>query len=99
MKLFSAVISPGLLYNCEIWGPYLLGKVKCFDKFKNKIFKISNDIEKLHLKFCKRIMGVHPSPKSTNLAVYAELGRIPLILQISTMVTKFWLRINNPLFS
>ena len=93
LKLFSAVISPVLLYNCEIWGPYLLGKVKCFDKFKNKIF---NDIEKLHLKFCKRILGVHS--KSTNLAVYAELGRTPLILQISTTVAKFWLRINNPSF-
>ena len=63
---------------------------------KNKIFKIFNDIEKLHLKFCKRILGVHS--KSTNLAVYAELGRTPLILQISTTVAKFWLRINNPSF-
>ena len=41
-------------------------------------------------------LGVHS--KSTNLAVYAELGRTPLSLQISTTVAKFWLRINNPSF-
>ena len=81
------MIAPVMLYSCEIWGPYLVGKIDSFDKFKSKIFKISNDIEKLHLKFCKRILGVHS--KSTNLAVYAELGRMPLIIQIATMVVNF----------
>ena len=61
------------------------------------MFKIRNATEKLHLKFCKRIMGVHP--KSTNLAVYAELGRTPLILQVYTMMVKFWLRINDQSFN
>ena len=74
-KLFSTMVLPILLYNCEIWGPYLIGKTDSVDAFKNKIFKIYNDAEKLHLKFCKRILGVH---KSTNLAVYAELERMPL---------------------
>ena len=55
-----------------------------------------SDIDKLHLKFCKRILGVHP--KSTNLAVLAELGRLPMAMsvQISTLVIKYWLRINSP---
>ena len=97
LKLFSTVISPIILYNCEIWGPYLLGKIDRFDQFKNKMFKIRNATEKLHLKFCKRIMGVHP--KSTNLAVYAELGRTPFILQVYTMLVKFWLRINDQSFN
>ena len=64
------MVLPILLYNCEIWGPYLIGKTDSIEAFKNKIFKIYNDAEKLHLKFCKRILGVHL--KSTNLAVYAE---------------------------
>ena len=34
--------------------------------------------EKLHLKFCKIILGVHS--KSSNLAVYSELGRYPLFI-------------------
>ena len=50
-KLFSATVSPVLIYSCEIW------------------------------EFCKRILEVHA--KSTNLAVYAELGKIPLITKIS----------------
>ena len=92
-KLFSAMISPILLYCCEIWSPYLFGKIDRYEKFKNTIFAIKSDIEKLHIKFCKRILGVHS--KSTNLAVYAELGRTPLIIQAYTMMSKFWLRINN----
>jgi hypothetical protein len=57
---------------------------------------VISDIDKLHLKFCKRILGVHP--KSTNLAVLAELGRLPMAMsvQISTLVIKYWLRINSP---
>ena len=62
--------------------------------FRNKIFNVISDIDKLHLKFCKRILGVHP--KSTNLAVLAELGRLPMSVQISTLVIKYWLRINSP---
>ena len=86
-KLFSSMVLPILLYNCEIWGPYnpyLIGKTDSVDPFKNKIFKIYNDAEKLNLKFCKNILGVHL--KSTNLAVYAELGRMPLSTQMSTRI-------------
>ena len=70
LKLFSAIISPILLYCCEVWSPYLFGKIDRYEKFKSKIFAIKNDIEKLHIKFCKRILGVHS--KSTNLAVYTR---------------------------
>ena len=44
------------------------------DVFKNTIFELSNNVEKLHQKFCKRILGVQS--KSTNLAVDAELGKM-----------------------
>ena len=42
------------------------------------------------------ILGVHA--KSTNLAAIAELGRYPIIIQISTFVIKYWLRINNSMY-
>jgi hypothetical protein len=93
LKLFSTIVSPILLYYCEIWGVYFLGRLTTTDMFKNKIFNVISDIDKLHLKFCKRILGVHP--KSTNLAVLAELGRLPMSVQISTLVIKYWLRINS----
>ena len=48
---------------------------------------------KLHLKFCRRVLGVHP--KSSSLAVLAELGKLPMSIQISTLVIKNWLRINS----
>ena len=52
-----------------------------------------SDSKKLHIKFCKRILGVHS--KSTNLAVIAGLGRYQIIIQISTQVIEYWLRINS----
>lgn len=93
LKLFSSVIVPILLYGCEIWGVYLLGKISSFEIFKQKIFKVISDLEKLQLKFYKRILGVHS--KTTNLAVYGELGRVPLIIQISSLVIKYWVRIKD----
>ena len=38
------------------------------------------ECEKLHIKFCKRVLGVHQ--KSTNFAVLSELGRFPIHYQI-----------------
>ena len=97
LKLFSAMIIPILLYGCEIWGPYLIGRVITFEIFKSKFFKIINEIERIHLKFCKRILGVHS--KTTNLTIYAELGKVPLIVQISTLVVKYWIRISSTYFN
>ena len=91
LKLFSSMVIPILLYCSEIWGPYMLGKITTFEMFKNKMFKFTNELEKFHVKFCKRIPGVHS--KSTNVAVYAELGRLPLIVLISIQIVKYWLNI------
>ena len=55
-----------------------------------------SDIEKLRIKICKRILGVHA--KSTNLAATAELGRYSIIIQIFTLVIKYWLRINSSMY-
>ena len=65
--------------------------------FKSRILRISSEIEKLHLKVCKRILGVHA--KGTNIAVYEELGKTLLFTQIAKLVVKYWLRIKSPLFS
>lgn len=96
LKLFSALVSPILWYCSEVWGVHLLGRLASIEMFKKKLFSMISDIEKLHIKFCKRILGVHS--KSTNLAVIAELGRYPMIIQISTQVIKYWLRINSSIY-
>jgi hypothetical protein len=45
--------------------------------------------EKLHLKFCKFLLGVHKI--STNFAVQSELGRFPLHL-IEVLTSGLWTR-------
>ena len=93
LKMFSTMIIPILLYGCEIWGPYMLGKINSYESFKSnfEFFKNIKEIERIHLGFYKRILGVHS--ETMNLAVNAGLGKFPLISQVSTFVVKYWLRI------
>ena len=42
------------------------------------VFYKSKDLELVHLKFCKLILGVRSS--TSNVAVYGELGRLPLYI-------------------
>jgi hypothetical protein len=49
--------------------------------------------ERLHLKFCKSILGVHS--KTTNIAVLSELDRFPLSFNIIKAMQKFYYRLEN----
>ena len=80
MKIFLKMVIPKLLYCSEVWGPYLLGKITYFEMLKSKIFKLTNVVKKFYLKFCEQILRV--LSKSTNVAVYAELCRVLLILPV-----------------
>ena len=87
-------LKPILLYGCEIWGyfnPFT-------SRFKNGNIPIDQffsklHCEKLHLKFCKFLLGVHK--KSTNLAVQSELCRFPLHFDILKQILRFWHRLEN----
>ena len=48
-------------------------------------------IERVHLKFCKEILGVRT--QTQNNFVYGELGRTPLITRRVVNVIKYWLKI------
>jgi hypothetical protein len=51
----------------------------------------ATDIEAIHTKFCRKILGVR---KSTNLdALYGELGRYPMYITRQTLMIKYWLKI------
>ena len=52
-------------------------------------FEERETIEKVHLKFCKYILGV--SSKTPNCAVLGELGRRPLFVYYMYKCVKFWL--------
>ena len=68
LKIFDACIAPIIMYGCEVWAPYLNHE---YSKWNTNI------IERLHMQFLKRILGVNRS--TTNDLVRAELGRVPLV--------------------
>ena len=78
--MFNYRVLPILLYSSECWGAYLH---KSISKFKSK-----DIIEKLHTKFCKLILQM---PKNaTKIACKAELGRYPLLLNISKRIMSYY---------
>ena len=68
LKFFDTCIAPIITYGSEVWAPYLNHEYTNWD---------SNVIERLHMQFLKRILGVNRS--TTNELVRAELGRVPLV--------------------
>ena len=66
LKLFDSVIAPILLYCSEIWGAFGYLDYEKWD---------GNPIEKVHLSFCKHVLGVNRS--TNNNLVRGELGRYP----------------------
>ena len=51
----------------------------------------SKDIERLHLKFCKTLLGVCQS--TSNAAVYGELSRVLLYINRYVQVIKYWFKV------
>ena len=63
-------------------------------------FTKSNEIEKVHLKFCKRILNVRLNASSAG--IYGELSRYPLYIQRYYRIIKYWCNLkqsNNTIIS
>ena len=56
-------------------------------------FTKSKDLERIHLKYSKMILGVRQN--SCNDAVYGELGRYPLYIIRYVQIIKYWLKLIN----
>ena len=69
--LFNSCISPILQYGSEVWGAFITSKKPDANIFKQNMFKDTNIMEKLHIRFCKQILGIHS--KSSNHVCRAEL--------------------------
>ena len=115
LHLFDKLIKPILIYGVEILSPFNLTRRLpgvTGDPRKDFFVSLKRDFpvvaklvekddpgEKLHLKFCKRILGVHQ--KTTNVAIYGELGRYPLFIDEVTQCLKYedylLTQTNNPL--
>ena len=52
-----------------------------------------SNIEKLNVKMCKYLLGVHR--KATNLAARGELGRLPLLITILNHSYRYYQRIES----
>jgi hypothetical protein len=76
--------------------------LQLFDSFVGSIldyacpvwgFSKSEDLERVHLKFCKAILGVKQN--ACNAAVYGELGRRPLYINRYVHIIKYWFKLLN----
>ena len=91
LKLFDQMIRPILCYGSELWS--------AFDGNKNIFqntdgiakFLDSLDIEKVHIKFCKFLLGVNK--RAVNLAVKGEVGRFPIGISCMLQAFKYWYHI------
>ena len=54
-------------------------------------FHQARDIERVHLSFCKRVLGVKKSTQ--NDFIYGLLGRMPMYLSRQLRIVKYWLKI------
>ena len=82
ITLFDNIVKQIILYASEIWG--IMANNANIEKIGKSL------IERFHLKICKQILGVHR--KATNLAVFSELGRYPLYIEIQERMIKYFLR-------
>ena len=89
LALFEKIIEPILLYGCEIWGDSFPQPKRLY---ADNIWRnaANMQVERLHVSFCKRVLGVHS--KATNVAVMGELGKYPLLVKILCQKLKFWKR-------
>ena len=100
-KLFDSIVKPTLLYGSDIWGGFSVNLFKGSgnnksvienDSFETKLFSGKLFAEKLHIKFTKRVLGVHR--KASNSACRSELGRYPLMIDICSSVMSFYQRLH-----
>jgi hypothetical protein len=92
---------PLLLYGAPIWTP-----INCVNKLLIKILRSGSETsenlskvigrsiqEKVHLSFLKWALGVHR--KATNVGVWGETGRYPLVYQSICLTLNYYKRIST----
>jgi len=86
-----------LLYNCKRYPMKPNVLCQLFDAFVGSILSYSSEvwgytkskeIERVHLKFCKRILNIRIN--SCAIGVYGELARYPLYIQRYYRIIKYW---------
>ena len=93
LKLFYQILRPILCYGSEIWSAFdgnkkILNNIDVIPKFLDSL-----DIENVHVKVCKFLMGVNK--RVVNLAVKGELGRFPVGILCMLQALKYWYHIQS----
>ena len=94
IHVFDHTIKPILLYGSEVWGYFnpFKKRLQSNDLVLDQIY-LNLEIEKLHIKFSKYILGVNK--RATNFATLSELGRFPLHFDIIKSMIRYWNRLKN----
>ena len=87
LDLFDKMVAPIALYNSEVWGTSCIPNNSNNTSLLNqeKIYKYP--VECLQGKFIKRVLGVRD--KTSNWAVYSEVGKPPIIVKVFNAMLKF----------
>ena len=93
LKLFHAYISPISLYSTENWMTLSNKKLQNFTPSTLFTDIGSKKVDVLHRQFLKYIMGT--SKSCPNIAVYGEIGEIPLSLKAYRLMLNYWYRLTH----
>ena len=95
MHIFDHTIKPVLLYASEIVGLFNNNKNVGVNSNNDSHFISNlysrNPLEKLNISMGKYVLGVNK--RTTNLAIYGELGRYPLYIDTIISMIKYWVRL------
>jgi hypothetical protein len=85
MHIFDNTVKPVLLYASEI------GVNSNNDSHFISNLYSRNPLDKLSISMGKYVLGVNK--RTTNLAIYGELGRYPLYIDTIIFMIKYWVRL------
>jgi hypothetical protein len=87
LKLFDSIVKPIALYGCPVWSQ------RCISYFTKQNFGNFDRLpfEALQNKLCK--LCINAGKQTSNMAVRAEFGRHPLLLNIAELTINYWTRI------
>ena len=97
--LFDSLIKPITLYGAPIWAPTSTINKSIIKQLNTSntqhfISKVSRAYsEKVHISYLKWALGVHK--KASNIGVWGETGRYPLIYQSLRLALKYYKRLQN----
>ena len=89
LRLFDSSVKPILLYCSELWSLDILVKENA--NFEDKYFSFPP--VKVQIKFIKHLLGVNRG--AVNLAVFSELGVIPISIDAIKLSVGFWNHLVN----